>query len=183
VRSGTFHSDDVISVKSEAMIVTGTDMASFLRFFVFVLLLCLGPVCLAQELTVRLINAANGRPLQKQPVSVSFLYDKRYDKSIPAKYDAVLNFETDVNGEAHFVLPIPPPAHFSAQVRVDWSRWHCGCGILGSTDDLIGKGIVGPVRATDSTTSAAFKAVPGQVLFVARPLSFFERLIYPILKE
>jgi hypothetical protein len=34
VRSGTCHSDDVISVKREAMIVTGTDTASFLRFFV-----------------------------------------------------------------------------------------------------------------------------------------------------
>ena len=34
MRSGTCHSDDVISVKREAMIVTGTDTASFLRFFV-----------------------------------------------------------------------------------------------------------------------------------------------------
>jgi hypothetical protein len=165
------------------MIVTGTDMASFLRFFVLVLLLCLGPICLAQEVTVRLINAANGRPLQKQAVSVSLLYDKRYDKSIPAKYDAVLNLETDVNGEAHFRLPVPPPAHFSAQVHVDWSRWRCGCGIMGSTDDLIGKGIVGPVPTTDSSTSVRLKAAPGQVLFVARPLSFFERLLYPIMKE
>jgi hypothetical protein len=42
---------------------------------------------------------------------------------------------------------------------------------------------VGPVPETDSKTSGAFKAVPGQLLFVARPLSFFERLIYPLMKE
>jgi hypothetical protein len=172
--SGTRRSDNVISVKSDAMIVTGTDMPAFLRFCVFVLLFLLAPVCLAQEVAVRLINAVNGRPLQDQPVSVSFLYDRKYDKSIP-KYDRVLHLETDVNGEAHFRLPEPPPTQFSAQASLDWSRWNCGCGILGSTDDLIGKGIV-----ANSPTSAA---VPGQLLFVTRPLSFFERLIYQVMKE
>lgn len=148
------------------------------------LLLCYGPFCLAQDVTVRVINAENGHPVQKQAISVSFLYDKKYDKEIPAKYDLVLNLETDVNGEAHFKLPEPPPVHFSAQVRMDWSRWKCGCGILGSTDDLVQKGIVGPVATTDSKNSAALvKAVPGEILFVARPLSFFERLLGPLLKE
>jgi hypothetical protein len=154
------------------------------RYLACLLLLCLGPFCQAQEVKVRVINAANGRPLEKQAVSVSFLYDKKYDKEIPAKYDAILNLETDVNGEAHFKFPEPPPVHFSSQVRVDWSRWHCGCGVLGSTDDLVRKGILGPVQPTESKKSAApFVAVPGEILFVARPLSFFERLIYPIMKE
>jgi hypothetical protein len=148
------------------------------------LLLCCGPICLAQEVTVRVINAANRRPLQKQAISVSFLYDKKYDKEIPAKYDAILNLETDVNGQAHFKFPEPPPVHFSAQVRVDWSRWMCGCVILGSTDDLVRKGIVGPVQTTESKKSAVpYVAVPGEILFVDRPLSFFERLLYPIMKE
>lgn len=159
-------------------------MGNFFRYFVFSLLFCLGPACLAQELTVRLIDVANGQPMQKQSVSVSFLYDKKYDKSIPEKYDRSLKLETDVNGEAHFRFPEPPPAHFSTEVRLDWSRWHCGCGILASTDDLIGKGIAGPVPTSGSATSAAlFKAVPGQILLVARPLSFWERLIYPLEKE
>src|SRR5262245_26315462 len=109
---------------------------------VCLLLLCLAPVCLAQEMKVRVINAANGRPLPKQAVSVSLLYDKTYDKEIPAKYDAVLNLQTDANGEAYFELPQPPPTHFAAQVRVDWSHWKCGCAILGSTDDLVQTGIV-----------------------------------------
>jgi hypothetical protein len=100
------------------MIVTGTDMPAFLRFCAFVLLFLLGPVCLAQEVAVRLINAVNGRPLQDQRVSVSFLYDRKYDKSIPEKYDRVLHLETDVNGEAHFRLTEPPPTHFSAQASL-----------------------------------------------------------------
>jgi hypothetical protein len=163
------------------MIVTGIDMTAFLRFSVFVLLFCLGRVCLAQEVTVRVINATNGRPLQKQPVSVSFLYDKKYDKSIPANHARGLNLETDVNGEAHFSFPEPAPVHFSAEVHVDSSRWNCGCGILGSTDNLITKGMV--TATTDLSKSASLRPVPAQILIVVRPLSFLERLIYPITKE
>jgi hypothetical protein len=139
---------------------------------------------MGQEVTVRVINVANGRPLPKQAFSVSLLYDKKYDQEIPAKYDAVLNLETDANGEAHFKLPEPPPVHFSAQARVDWSHWKCGCAIMGSTNDLIQKGIVGPVAAIDSKKYAALlKPAPGQILFVARPLSLIERLLYPLTKE
>jgi hypothetical protein len=159
------------------------EMTTGFRYLTCLLLLCCGHLCMAQEVTVRVINAANGRPLPKQAVSVSFLYDNRYDKEIPAKYDAVLNLETDANGEAHFRLPEPPPAHFSAQARVDWSRWNCGCGLLGSTDDLVRKGIVGPVATAESKKSAALlTAVPGEILFAARPLSFWERLLYPFVK-
>jgi len=160
------------------------EVTTCFRYLACLLLLCCGPFCLAQEAKVRVINATNGLPVQKQALSVSFLYDKKYDKEIPAKYDAVLNLETDMNGEAHFKLPEPPPAHFSAQVRVDWSHWKCGRAILGSTDDLVRKGIVGPVATTDSKAAAALvKAVPGEILFVARPLSFLERLLYPLTKE
>ena len=82
-------------------------MVTFRSLACVFLLLCLAHLCRAQEVRVRVINAENGRPLQKQGVSVSFLYDKKYDKEIPTKYDAVLNIETDVNGEAHFKLPEP----------------------------------------------------------------------------
>lgn len=156
-------------------------MAASLRFSVFVLLFCLGPVCLAQEMTVRVVNVANGRPLQKHPVSVSFFYDKQYDKSIPANRAKGLNLETDVNGEAHFRFPEPPPMHFSAELHLDSARWNCGCGIFGSTDDLITKGLV--VATPDFSKSTSLKPLPTQILFVERPLSFFERLIYPIMKE
>lgn len=150
------------------------------QYLVWFLPLLLGPSCFAQGVTVRVINAANGHPLQKQSVTVSLLYEK--GERTPAKYDATLRLETDVNGEAHFRLP-EPPVHFSAQVRVDWSHWKCGCGVLGSTDDLIRKGILGPVPTAKSENSATlFKVVAGEILFVARPLSFFERLLYPFLK-
>jgi hypothetical protein len=118
-------------------------MARFLRFFAFLFLLCcLGPTCMAQEITVRVVNGANGQPLQKMPVSVAFLYDGKYDKNIPANHPRGLNLETDINGEARFRFPEPAPTHFSSEIRVDWSRWNCSCVVIGSTDEMITKGTV-----------------------------------------
>ena len=160
------------------------EVATTFRHVACFLLLSVAPSCLAQEAKIRVINGANGRPLPKLTVFVSFLYDKKYDKEIPATYQASLNLETDENGEARFKFPQPPPVHFSAQVRVDWSHWHCGCGILGSTEDLVREGINGPVPVSEGKKFATrYKTAPGEALVIARPLSFFERLLYPLTKD
>jgi len=55
---------------------------------------------------------------------------------------------------------------------------------MDSTVDLLRNGIVKVVATNDSKKPAAlFQTVPGEILFVLRPLSFFERLLYPLLKE
>jgi hypothetical protein len=151
---------------------------TFFRYLVCLLLPWFGPFCLAQPLTIRVINANNGHPLQKQQVSVSLLYGK--GEKPPAKYDASLRLETDVNGEAHFTLPEPAPVHLSAQVRLDWGHWRCGCGVLAVTEDVIQKGIV--ESADPGKSPPPITARPGEILFVARPLSFLERLLYPFVK-
>ena len=135
---------------------------------------------MAQTVTIRVINADDGRPLQKEPVSVSLLYDK--GERIPAKYDTNLSLETDVNGEAHFTLPEPAPAHLSTQVHLTSEHWHCGCGLLVATADLIQRGIVSPPPESKKSAVPA-EAVPREILFVARPLSFLERLLYPFVKR
>ena len=151
------------------------------RGLVYVLVLLLGPFCFAQVVTVRVINAADGHPLQKQHVSVSLLYDK--GEKTPAKYEANLTLETDTNGEARFTLPEPAPPHISVQVRLTSEHWRCGCGVLAASGDVIQKGIVGPLPGGQSKkTTTSLKAPPGEILFVARPLSFFERLLYPFVK-
>lgn len=69
------------------------DVATALRYLVCTLLLTLAPSCLAQEAKIRVINGASGRPLPKLAVSVTFFYDKKYDKEIPTNYQASLNLE------------------------------------------------------------------------------------------
>jgi hypothetical protein len=151
------------------------------RCLVFVLLLLVEPLCFAQAVTVRVVNAADGHPLQKQQVSVSLLYEK--GEKTPAKYEANLSLETDANGEARFTLPEPTPPHILAQVRLTSEHWRCGCGVLAASGDVIQKGIVGPLPGGEpKKTTASLKAAPGEILFVARPLSFFERLLYPFVK-
>jgi hypothetical protein len=55
---------------------------------------------------------------------------------------------------------------------------------MGATQDLIQNGIVGPQPSAKSEKSnAALKVAPGEVLVLTGPMSFFERLLYPIMKE
>jgi len=153
-----------------------------LRYLTLLCVLSVGFSCPAQTVTIRVVNANDGSPLQHQPVSVSLLYEK--GETTPAKYDANLSLQTDANGEIRFELPKPAPAHMAAQVRLTSEHWHCGCMVLAATQDVIEKGIVdSAASASESKRSPALvKAVPGEILFVARPLSFWERLLYPFVK-
>lgn len=151
------------------------------RCLIWFLMVWCSTLCSGQVIRVRVVNAKDGRPLGKQQVTVSLLYDK--SERTPAKYDAILRLETDANGGAQFSLPELFPAHLSAQVTLTSEHWRCGCSALVTTQDLIQKGILGPQPDHESTQSATqVKAEPGELLFVARPLTFFERLLYPLVK-
>ena len=158
--------------------------ANTLRYLACFLLLVVAPSCLAQEAKIRVINGASGHSLPKLAVTASFLYDKKYDKAIPTNYQASLNLETDENGEARFKFPQPPPVHFVAKVRVDWSHWDCGQEIIfGSTEDLVREGIIGRVQVKGEEKFTRYKAAACEILFVFRPLSFLERVLYQLMKD
>jgi hypothetical protein len=149
-------------------------------FRVCVLLLLGGPLCLAQVVSIRVINAADGGPLQKQQVSVSLLYDK--GEKTPPKHNVNLSLESDAKGEAHFTLPEPAPSRISARVRLTSVHWRCGCEVLATTEDVIQKGIIGPQPAESKKPATPVIVSPGEIIFLARPLSFFERVLYPFVK-
>jgi hypothetical protein len=147
-----------------------------LRYLCLICLLCVGSSCFAQEVTIRVVSENEGRPLQHQPVTVSLLYGT--GETPPATYEPILHLQTDANGEVRFEFPVPAPANMSAQVRVDESRWHCGCGVLVVTEELIRDGVV----AGGGKSAAPLKASPGEILFVVRPVSFWEWLMSPLEK-
>jgi hypothetical protein len=153
----------------------------YFRRITWLLLLWISPSCFGQVIKVRIINGKNGNPLPKQQIAVSLLYEEGEQK--PAKYDALLRDNTDAKGVAQFDLPAPSPAHLSVGARLASEYWHCGCDIpaLVVTKELIQKGIV--VGRELGSPATSVKAEPGEILFVARPLSFFERLFYPLLKD
>jgi hypothetical protein len=151
------------------------------RFLGWMILLWASSFCFGQVIKIRIINGKNGQPLPKQQVSVSLLYNKKIEDS-PAKYDALLHLETDAKGVAQFTLPEPLPEHLSAGVHLTSEHWR-GCAVpaLVVTKDLIRDGTVqGQALATFTTP---VKAEPGEILFIARPFTFFEKLFSPLLKE
>jgi hypothetical protein len=148
------------------------------RHMIWILVSGFAPLCFAQTIRIRVVNDKTGDSLQKQPVSIALFYDK--SERTPATHDAGLNLETDEKGESQFSLPEPAPAHLVAQVHLTSEYWHCGCSVLATTQDLIQKGIVGP---RSSKSANPVKAEPKEILFLARPFTFFERLFYPFVKE
>lgn len=135
-----------------------------------------------QTLKVRLIDARNGRPLQNKKVVISYLYDK--DQNSPGNLNDQLYLETNISGEAQFSLPMPAPSHLSVNVQLPSKEWRCGCTILKSTEVLILNGFVGPAPDHSSTSHTfPWTVTPRLILFTARPTTFFEKLMYPILKE
>jgi hypothetical protein len=155
------------------------DMRLFFRYLVIASLLSFG-FGFAQVVTIRVVNPKNSKPLQGRQISVSLLYEK--GETVPERYDANLSLVTDADGEVRFALPNPAPRHMSAHVSLP-DIWGC-CGVLATTEEVIRVGIVAPEGTVESGRKSALptKAVPGEVLFLARPPSFWERLFYPLEK-
>jgi hypothetical protein len=130
------------------------------------------PSCLAQEITVLVMNADDGRPMRKVSMTVSAL---RGETPLRSDGDS-LSLKTDLNGEAHFTLPNPAPPHIIVNVDLPSSRWDCLCLVTGFTKDVIQKGFVSKVG--EMKISAPVKATPGQILVPARRMSFFQRLYW-----
>lgn len=135
----------------------------------------------AQVIKIRIINLNDGHSLPNEHVSVALGYAK--GQQPPAKFDANLRLETDLKGEAVFRLPEPAPAHLFVNVRLTSEYWHCGCLAIADTPDLVQKGLVQPAGHEPKGSATNAKPEPGVVLFLARPFSFLERLLYPLMKE
>jgi len=136
------------------------------RRFVFLIwllvLLSASPRCVGQTIKIRIINGSNGRPLSKQQVSVSLLYEKTEKPQQSTRpFCTLLHLETDTNGVAQFTLPDLAPAHLSAGAHLTSALWHCGCAapLLVDTKDLIQNGIVAGREFSSRVTPV--KAAPG----------------------
>jgi hypothetical protein len=143
-----------------------------MKSLLLVVLLVGSTTCLAQTVTVRVLNAKDGRPLGKEKVVVWFVEGK--------STSAATNLETDANGETHFLIPSPAPEHVDVAVYLDAAHWSCDCYVSSGTRTLIEDGVV---KALGNAKRAnGFAREPGHVIVVGRPLTFLERLFYPLLR-
>jgi hypothetical protein len=140
------------------------ELVMIIRILNCVLLMLVAVPCFGQEITVRVVNAADGHPLKRVSISVRAMAAGEHN----------LRLVTDDNGVAKFTLPQPAPTHFTVDVLISPTHWDCPCIGGGYTDEVIQKGIV--VAPGKTSGVASLKATPGQILIPVRPLSFFERI-------
>jgi hypothetical protein len=146
-----------------------------MRAFIWALVLC--HVCIAQTVRVRVIND-DGRPLPKQAIFVQFFSEK------PANISPPLHIETDANGEAQFNISESRPENIDVRLALTSEHWHCLCWVMVGTEKLLREGIVqiSPTKVPNAPIAPANRE-PGQIVFIARPFTFFEKLLYPLLKH
>jgi hypothetical protein len=143
-------------------------MKSVLALF---FLAALTAACVAQEVTVRVVNVKSGQPLPNQGVVVQFMGTKA--SSSP------LQLTTDAKGDAHFDLPDFQTEHVDVRVVLKTGHWDCGCWVTTDTKTLQ-QGIVAyaPMKNHDMSVAKA-----NEIIVEARPLRVIERLLWPIMKQ
>jgi len=149
-------------------------------------LLCLsflwfGFTCYGQVITVRVIDIRNGHPLEKQRISINWAYQKGEPR--PAKYDKVTTLETDIEGMVQISLPEPPPGYLQLGLQMTLEHWHCVPELLMSTQEVIQHGKVGRIPPEIKESDFPVKAKPGEIVYPARPYTFMQRLLNPIMKR
>ena len=137
----------------------------------------LSSLCSAQELTVCVLNAKNRQPLAKQTVTVQYLNDK------PPGALSPVSLQADNHGEARFSLPSPLPGTVDVKVALTSEHWHCACWVMVETGKALHDGFVQTAPSKSGKTVEAITSKPGEVIIMARPFTFGEKLLYPFVKE
>jgi hypothetical protein len=145
-----------------------------MRTIILIALLC--PLSKAQSVGIRVIDM-KGQAIANQPVRVSFFAEKL------AKAADAVTLETDARGEASFNLPEPAPPHLEVRVNLKDNRWFCNCVLMTDTSTVLQRGVVEWAPHESPAPKLWPDAQPGHIVFVARPIGFFERLLYPLIKE
>jgi hypothetical protein len=141
-----------------------------------VCLLSLSPVCLAQPVKVTVVDI-RGRGLSKETVAVQFLYEA------PGKASPPLNLRTNSEGEALFSIPEAAPNSLGVEVKLTSAHWHCACLLIADMETVVHKGVVQAAPDKAKKLVALPSPEAGRIVFVVRPLTLVEKLLYPLVKE
>lgn len=138
----------------------------------FIWVLWLSQMCLAQSVTVHVVNEINAKPLANQSVLVQFLFD---DSS---KTSSVLRLVTDSHGETQFSLPEPTPERIDVEISLAKKYWHCACWVIADTETIIHSGVLQvPKTEPPMHPFPPANKEPGRVIFIARPYAALEMLL------
>lgn len=143
-----------------------------LNCLALLLVLCLGPLCFSESVVVQVLNSRDGTPIPDQFVTMQL-------RNASAKTVMALNSRTDSNGKAHFLLPQTQPETLNVEVQLSAPALHCTCQTLVNTESVIREGlIVVSRRIRNSKLSAPVQPAPGHIVFLARPSSLLEKVLF-----
>jgi hypothetical protein len=153
-------------------------LAFFLSGFV-------GFACFGQTVTVRIVNAADGKPVAAQKILISGIKgnpetpDEARQKLVAKHASPDLTLVTDAQGRVQFDLPTVPPTKFYVRAVLRPPVWDCSsCLVTVSTEELARKGLwVG------SHDDASIQLQPGEILFRMRPTPLWARVFWPFLVD
>lgn len=144
---------------------------------IFVLLL-LAPLCFAEcprcfgDSVVVQVLANDGQPVPEQTVT----FELRYKK---LDYTMVKNQRTDSNGEARIQLPpAARPESLAVDVNFTPDDLHCSCRVHADTETVMLKGLTVDGRPRNVKLSAPVPSAPGRIIFVARPSTHWEKVLF-----
>lgn len=167
-----------------------TSRRSIWGFFALFFLPFINTTCYGQTVMVRIVNATNERPLNKQKVSVSGISGKEETqeearrKLITKPTTPDLRLVTDAKGEAQFELPKRVPAYIYVRAEVSGPLWDCTCLLRVSTEEVIQKGFMVTTHDNEGSRSkTSIQPRPGEILFRLRPTPWWVRVLWPLLKD
>jgi hypothetical protein len=100
-----------------------------------------------QEISVRIIDAQNGRSVRHQVVWMGFYEAPANQVFRRAQY------KTDWHGVAHIQLPAPPPLKISLSVEPESFR--CAGFVDATTEDILNRGATSPIEQSEMRTEQA----------------------------
>jgi hypothetical protein len=127
----------------------------------------------AQSITFRLLSGPGAKPIPHKIVSINF-YSRMPQGHDPAAHTSALTLKTDAKGEVHFSLPDPAPVYVVASANLRPSEWGCACSAMSTTADVLRRG------SGNWTGPPGSHPNPGEIVIWAIPLTFWERVFYPI---
>ena len=133
------------------------------------LVLCLAPLCFGEMMVVKVLNGSDGAPVSDQFVTVEFRSGKTATVDVR---------KTDSSGEARFPMPEVKPETLGVEVHFTARGLHCSCRVQTQTETVVREGLIVSPRIRHPKTPSAIQAGPGNIVFVARPTSFLEKVLY-----
>jgi len=140
--------------------------ATIVSFLVAVF--ALSSVCLAQQISIRVVGTSDGRPLPGWKINVFFLNPTEGKDAVKGSQ----HFETDAGGMAQFMLPQPNPEVLDVYTFPQTESWYPG-NVKAETAVVLHRGI-------QSKAVAKVRVDPGQILILAQRITLWDKIIHTI---